>query len=145
MYAAAGPAQIETGQGRHVLPRGRAAWIPAGTRHRSLVSDHVGASLYFSPEAVTDPSTHVTNSGREPADARNGPARDALGTWRQRDRSPRRQLPARPCPALRRMAGSGRRRLFLAQRLRESLRPDRRQTPGPVQAKSPDEARALKF
>ncbi|MFS3135177.1 hypothetical protein ACLRDC_07285 [Gluconacetobacter sacchari] len=89
MYAAAGPAQIETGQGRHVLPRGRAAWIPAGTRHRSLVSDHVGASLYFSPEAVTDPSTHVTNSGREPADARNGPARDALGNV----------APARPIPS----------------------------------------------
>ncbi|MBB2199563.1 MAG: helix-turn-helix transcriptional regulator [Gluconacetobacter sp.] len=59
IYAAAGPAQIETEQGRHILPQGRAAWIPAGTRHRSLVSDDHGASLYFSPDSVTDTSSHV--------------------------------------------------------------------------------------
>lgn len=52
IYAAGGAAQIETDRGRHILPQGRAVWIPAGTQHRSLVADGGGASLYFSPEAV---------------------------------------------------------------------------------------------
>jgi transcriptional regulator GlxA family with amidase domain len=30
-----------------------------GTRHRSLVTDNVGASLYFAPEAISDTSSHV--------------------------------------------------------------------------------------
>ncbi|BBU62906.1 hypothetical protein MSC49_28410 [Methylosinus sp. C49] len=59
MYAAGGAAQIETDRGRHILPQGRAVWIPAGTRHRSLITDGGGASLYFSPEAVEDRSRHV--------------------------------------------------------------------------------------
>ncbi|ARN83127.1 AraC family transcriptional regulator [Methylocystis bryophila] len=59
MYAAGGPAQIETDRGRHILPQGRAVWIPARTLHRSLVADSGGASLYFSPDAVEDHSSHV--------------------------------------------------------------------------------------
>ena len=59
MYATGGPAQIETDRGRHILPQSRAAWIPAGTLHRSLVADGGGASLYFSPEAIEDHSRHV--------------------------------------------------------------------------------------
>jgi AraC-like DNA-binding protein len=59
MYATGGPAQIETDRGRHILPQGRVAWIPAGTLHRSLVADSGGASLYFSPETVEDRSAHV--------------------------------------------------------------------------------------
>lgn len=59
IYAVDGPTQIETGRGRHVLPQGRAAWIPAGTRHRTLITDARGASLYFSPEAVRDDSDRV--------------------------------------------------------------------------------------
>src|SRR6185312_9763549 len=48
LYAMDGPTQIETARGRHVLPTGRAAWIPAGARHRTLISDSEGTSLYFS-------------------------------------------------------------------------------------------------
>ncbi len=59
IYAGDGPTQIETARGRHVLPTGRAAWIPAGTRHRTLICDANGTSLYFSPAAVSDPSDRV--------------------------------------------------------------------------------------
>ena len=54
IYAVAGTIQIETDDARHLLPTGRAAWIPAGQRHRTLVHDVDTASLYFAPEAVTD-------------------------------------------------------------------------------------------
>jgi AraC-like DNA-binding protein len=59
IYAMGGPAQIETDRGRHILPQGRAAWIPAKTLHRSLVTSGGGASLFFSQSAVEDRSTHV--------------------------------------------------------------------------------------
>lgn len=59
IYAAGGPTQIETERGRHVLPHGRAAWIPAMTRHRTLITASEGASLYFSPETVQDVSSRV--------------------------------------------------------------------------------------
>jgi AraC-like DNA-binding protein len=59
IYAAGGATQIESDRGRHILPRGRAAWIPAGTRHRTLITDAEGASLYFSPDAVPDGSSRV--------------------------------------------------------------------------------------
>jgi AraC-like DNA-binding protein len=59
IYVIDGPTQIETLRGRYVLPTGRAAWISAGTRHRTLISDAEGASLYFSPEVVPDPAGRV--------------------------------------------------------------------------------------
>ncbi len=59
IYASGGPTQIETDRGRHVLPQGRAAWIPAGVRHRTLITDFEGASLYFSPEVAQDASSRV--------------------------------------------------------------------------------------
>jgi AraC-like DNA-binding protein len=59
IHAIDAPTQIETARGRYVLPTGRAAWIPAGTRHRTLVSETIGASLYFSPGIVTDSSQRV--------------------------------------------------------------------------------------
>lgn len=59
IYAVDGPTQIETDRGRHILPQGRAAWIPAGTRHRTLVTDTDSASLYFAPEAIPDATTRV--------------------------------------------------------------------------------------
>jgi AraC-like DNA-binding protein len=59
LYAIDGPTQIETGRGRHVLPTGRAAWIPAGMCHRTLVSAAKGASLYFSPNVVPDAAGRV--------------------------------------------------------------------------------------
>jgi AraC-like DNA-binding protein len=59
LYAIDGPTQIETARGRHVLPIGRAAWIPVGTRHRTLISDAKGVSLYFSPDIVSDATGRV--------------------------------------------------------------------------------------
>jgi hypothetical protein len=59
LYATAGATWIETMHGRHVLPIGRAAWIPAYTRHRTLISHVDGASLYFSPDAVADSSDRI--------------------------------------------------------------------------------------
>lgn len=52
IFALDGATQIETGQARYLLPVGRAAWIPAGVRHRTLVSDADGTSLYFAPGSV---------------------------------------------------------------------------------------------
>lgn len=54
LYALDGPTQIESERGRHLLPSGRAAWIPGGISHRTLVADDRILSLYFSPEAVAD-------------------------------------------------------------------------------------------
>src|SRR5579872_68488 len=58
-YATAGATQIETADGRHLLPSGRAAWIPAGVRHRTLLGEVDGASLYFAPDAVKAPGHRV--------------------------------------------------------------------------------------
>jgi AraC-like DNA-binding protein len=52
LYAIAGATQLETTDARFLLPPLRAAWIPAGVRHRTLVSDVDGASLYFAPASV---------------------------------------------------------------------------------------------
>jgi AraC-like DNA-binding protein len=54
IYAIAGTTQIETSLGRYLLPPGRAAWIPATTRHRTLITDIEGASLYFAPGTVAN-------------------------------------------------------------------------------------------
>ncbi len=59
LYAVAGTVQIETAGARHLLPTGRAAWIPAGQRHRTLVHQVDTASLYFAPEAVADGAGRV--------------------------------------------------------------------------------------
>jgi AraC-like DNA-binding protein len=52
IYAASGATQLETAEARYLLPPQRAAWIPAGVRHRTLVSRVEGVSLYFDPAAV---------------------------------------------------------------------------------------------
>lgn len=59
IYAISGTTQIETGRARYLLPAGRAAWIPVATRHRTLITDVDGASLYFAPETVPDPQRRV--------------------------------------------------------------------------------------
>ncbi len=59
LYAVDGPTQIETEHGRYILPQGRAAWIPAGVRHRTLITEAKGVSLYFAPEAVRDDAPRV--------------------------------------------------------------------------------------
>lgn len=53
-YAADGALWIETARGRHILTAGRAAWIPAGLRHRTLIGKVNGASLYFRSSVVGD-------------------------------------------------------------------------------------------
>lgn len=59
IYAVSGTTQIETGRARYLLPAGRAAWIPVATRHRTLITDVDGASLYFAPETVPDSQRRV--------------------------------------------------------------------------------------
>jgi len=52
LYAISGVTQLETAEARYLLPPMRAAWIPAGVPHRTLVSNVDGVSLYFAPSAV---------------------------------------------------------------------------------------------
>lgn len=52
IFALEGVTQIETAEARYLLPIGRAAWIPAGTRHRTAIGDVDGTSLYFPRAAV---------------------------------------------------------------------------------------------
>jgi AraC-like DNA-binding protein len=59
IYATAGATQIETAGARYVLPAGGAAWIPASVRHRTLIGNVEGASLYFSPDLVASPGGRV--------------------------------------------------------------------------------------
>ena len=48
-YARRGTTQIEGPDGRHLLPTGHAIWIPAGTRHRTMIHNLDGVSVYFDP------------------------------------------------------------------------------------------------
>jgi len=59
IYAIAGTTQIETDHARYLLPAGRAAWIPVALRHRTLITDVDGASLYFAPDTVRDSRRRV--------------------------------------------------------------------------------------
>ena len=59
LYAASGAAQLETESARFVLPPQRAVWIPAGVRHRTILSSVEGASIFFAPEAVAEPGTRA--------------------------------------------------------------------------------------
>jgi AraC-like DNA-binding protein len=58
-YAMSGAMWIETDQGRYVLPSGRAAWIPAKLRHRTLTGRVDGVSLYFDPRALAGEGTRL--------------------------------------------------------------------------------------
>lgn len=59
LFARSGAAQLETAEARFLLPPQRAAWIPAGLAHRTLISDAAGVSLYFAPDAVAAPGTRL--------------------------------------------------------------------------------------
>ncbi|MBS0994070.1 helix-turn-helix transcriptional regulator [Gluconobacter cerinus] len=48
-YARRGTTQIEGPEGRHLLPASHAIWIPAGTRHRTMMRNLDGVSVYFDP------------------------------------------------------------------------------------------------
>lgn len=50
LHVLRGTALIETAQGRHMIPSGRAAWIPAHMRHRSRFGAIEASSIYFAPE-----------------------------------------------------------------------------------------------
>jgi len=52
MYSFQGSAQVEVGSRRYLLPPQRAAWISAGTLHRTTIGDLAGASIYFQPTLV---------------------------------------------------------------------------------------------
>src|ERR1035437_4777225 len=53
MYSFQGSAQVEVGCRRYLLPPQRAAWISAGTLHRTTIGDLAGASIYFQPTLVS--------------------------------------------------------------------------------------------
>jgi AraC-like DNA-binding protein len=59
IYTADGPTRIETEEGRYILSRTTAAWIPSGTRHRTLITDADAISLYFSPNATDEAPSRV--------------------------------------------------------------------------------------
>ncbi|GBR06502.1 helix-turn-helix transcriptional regulator [Acetobacter oeni] len=48
-YARRGTTQIEGPDGHHLLPTAHAIWIPAETRHRTMIRDLDGVSVYFDP------------------------------------------------------------------------------------------------
>jgi len=66
IFALEGPTQIETGEARYFLPLGRAAWIPAGVRHRTLITDADGTSLFFARRAVADKAARVRILAADP-------------------------------------------------------------------------------
>jgi AraC-like DNA-binding protein len=55
MYSLQGSAQVEVASRRYMLPPQRAAWISAGTLHRTTIGDLAGESIYFQPAMVTWP------------------------------------------------------------------------------------------
>ncbi|MFT8355549.1 MAG: AraC family transcriptional regulator [Gluconobacter japonicus] len=56
-YAKRGTTQIEGPDGHHLLPTAHAIWIPAETRHRTMIRDLDGVSVYFDP--VYFPRDHM--------------------------------------------------------------------------------------
>lgn len=48
-YAKRGVTQIEGPDGWHLLPTAHAIWIPAETRHRTMIRNLDGVSVYFDP------------------------------------------------------------------------------------------------
>jgi len=66
IFALDGPTHIETEAARYFLPLGRAAWIPAGVRHRTLITDADGTSLYFARRAVADKAARVRILASDP-------------------------------------------------------------------------------
>ena len=59
VHASTGAMQLETADGRFILSPQAAAFIPAGLRHRTLVADAAGVSLYLAPELVARPGDRL--------------------------------------------------------------------------------------
>lgn len=53
LYAIQGTACVEVGSARYFLPPQRAAWISAGTVHRTTVPNVISGSVFFSPRWIT--------------------------------------------------------------------------------------------
>jgi hypothetical protein len=56
-YAKRGTTQVEGPDGHHLLPTAHAVWIPAETRHRTMIRDLDGVSVYFDPAYFPDDHT----------------------------------------------------------------------------------------
>ncbi|GBR15007.1 helix-turn-helix transcriptional regulator [Asaia spathodeae] len=52
LFARKGTTQVEGEAGRHLLPAGHALWIPAQMRHRTMIRNLDGVSLFLAPEEV---------------------------------------------------------------------------------------------
>jgi AraC-like DNA-binding protein len=52
LYAVEGTACVEVGKARYFLPPQRAAWISAGTQHRTTISNVVSASVFLHPRLM---------------------------------------------------------------------------------------------
>ncbi len=53
MYAFSGTLRLEAENGIYLLPPQRAAWIPAGVRHRTTLHNVLSGSVFFAPSLVT--------------------------------------------------------------------------------------------
>jgi AraC-like DNA-binding protein len=52
MYAFSGTLRLEAENGIYLLPPQRAAWIPAGVRHRTTLHNVLSGSIFFAPSLV---------------------------------------------------------------------------------------------
>lgn len=59
MYAFEGALDVESGQGRHLVPRQLAAWIPAGVPHRISIRDIRSGSVFFTTDMVEDSAGRI--------------------------------------------------------------------------------------
>lgn len=59
MYAFSGTLRLEAATGIYLLPPQRAAWIPAGVRHRSTLHNVLSGSVFFAPSLVSTDQTTV--------------------------------------------------------------------------------------
>ncbi|HLH02698.1 MAG TPA: helix-turn-helix transcriptional regulator [Bryobacteraceae bacterium] len=59
LYALRGTLQLEAAGARYFLPAQRAAWIAAGTPHRTTVAGASGISVYFHPRLIAWQGTPV--------------------------------------------------------------------------------------
>lgn len=59
MYAFSGTLRLEAENGFYLLPPQRAAWIPAGVRHRTTMHNVLSGSVFFDPSLVAAEQTGV--------------------------------------------------------------------------------------
>ncbi|HEX8057100.1 MAG TPA: AraC family ligand binding domain-containing protein [Novosphingobium sp.] len=55
LHATAGSVDVEGAEGRYRIPHQFAAWIPAGTVHRTRIQKVASGSVFLSPELVPPP------------------------------------------------------------------------------------------